>query len=72
MQLFHFFTATKTCPTHQVQCTIPTIEILLRNIRTCFSKDAEGLITQWLPALMQSDCLYSSLFFETLQPHFTL
>ena len=34
-----------------------------KKLCTCFSKDAESLI------LMQSDCLYSSLFFE--QPHFT-
>ena len=30
---------------HQVQCNIPTFEALLRKIRTCFSKDAESLIT---------------------------
>ena len=49
-----------TCPgervlivmTHQVQCNIWGI------------KDAEGLITKWLPALTQSDCLYSSIFVE--------
>ena len=42
-----------TCPgewvlvvmTHQVQCNIPTFEALLRKICTCFSKDAEDLIT---------------------------
>jgi len=33
------------------------------NTSTCFSKDAENLTT-WLRALMQSECLYSSLFFE--------
>ena len=50
--------------THQVQCNIPTFQVLLRKICNCFSKDAEGLITQWLPALTHSNCLYSSLFFE--------
>ena len=36
------------------------------NTSTCFSKDAENLTTYGnrLRALMQSDCLYSSLFFE--------
>jgi len=29
----------------QVQCNIPTFEAVLRKICTCFSKDAEGLIT---------------------------
>ena len=31
--------------THQVQCNIPTFDAVLRKISTCFSKDAEGLIT---------------------------
>jgi len=33
--------------THQVQCKLPTFEALLSKNRsaTCFSKDAEGLIT---------------------------
>ena len=42
-----------TCPgervlvvmTHQVQCDIPTFEVLLRRNCTCCSKDAEGLTT---------------------------
>jgi len=61
-----------TCPgeqvlvvmTHQVQCNIPTFEAVFKRICTYFSKDAEGLLTYWLPALTQLDCLYSSLFFE--------
>ena len=32
--------------THQVQCKVPTFEAVLRKICTCFSKDAEGLITE--------------------------
>ena len=42
-----------TCPgervlvvmTHQVQCNIPAFEAFYEKICTCFSKDAEGLIT---------------------------
>jgi len=45
MQISHDFIATKSCPAHQVLCNIPTFEALLRKICTCFSKDAEGLIT---------------------------
>ena len=52
---------------HQVQCNIPTFETLCyENTRTCSLKDAEIRKSNnvWLHALMQSDCLYSSLFFE--------
>jgi len=60
-----------TCPgermlvanSHQVQCNIPTFEALIQKLRTCFSKDAENLTT-FGSSWMQSDCLYTSLFFE--------
>jgi len=47
-----------------VKCNIPTFEALLRKICTCVLKDAESLNNVWLRAFMQSDCLYSSPFFE--------
>jgi len=61
-----------TCPgeralvvmTHQVQCNIPTFEALLRKNMYLFLERCRGSNNVWLPALMQSDCLYSSLLFE--------
>ena len=70
---------------YQVQCSIPTVEALLRkntylflercrksnNIWLCCNLCGGVVLIVWLttngmcvPALMQSDCLYSSLFFE--------
>jgi len=61
-----------TCPgervlvvmTHQVQCNIPTFEALLRKNRYLFLERCSRSNNAWLPALTQSDCWYSSLFFE--------
>ena len=63
-----------TCPgervlvvmTYQVQCTcvIPTLETLLRKNVYLFLERCRRSNNVWLPALMQSDCLYPSLFFE--------
>ena len=56
-----------TCPGERVlvaiRCNVTFLPLRLcyENTRTCFSKDAEDLTTC---ALMQSDCLHSSLFFE--------
>ena len=60
-----------TCPgdrvlvvmTHQVQCNIPTFEALWRKNRYLFLERWRRSNNVWLPALMQLDCLYASLFF---------
>jgi len=49
---------------HQVQCYIPTFEALLRKYKYLFLERCRKSNNVWLRALMQSDCLYSSLFFE--------
>ena len=49
---------------HQVQCNMPTFEALLRKYKYLFLKRCRKSNNLWLRALMQSDCLYSSLFFE--------
>jgi len=49
---------------HQVQCNIPTFEALLRKYTYLFLERFRKSNNIWLCALMQSDCLYSSLFFE--------
>ena len=49
---------------HQVQCNIPTFEALLRKYTYLFLERCRKSNNVWLRALMQSDCLYSSLFFE--------
>jgi len=49
---------------HQVQCNIPTFEALLRKYTCLFLERCRKSNNVWLRALMQSDCLYSSLFFE--------
>ena len=49
---------------HQVQCNIPTFEALLRKYTYLFLERCRKSNNIWLRALMQSDCLYSSLFFE--------
>ena len=49
---------------HQVQCKIPTFEALLRKYKYLFLERCRKSNNVWLRALMQSDCLYSSLFFE--------
>jgi len=64
MQISHDFIATKTCPTHQVQCNIPAFEALLRKNMYLFLERCRRSNNAWLPALTRSDCLYSSLFFE--------
>jgi len=50
--------------THQVQCNIRTFEALLRKNMDLFLEGCRRSNNVWLPALTQSDCLYSSLFFE--------
>ena len=49
---------------YQVQCNIPTFETLLRKYKYLFLEWCRKSNNMWLRALMQSDCLYSSLFFE--------
>ena len=49
---------------HQVQCNIPTFEALLRKCEYPFLERCRKANNVWLRDLMQSDCLYSSLFFE--------
>jgi len=49
---------------HQVQCYIPTFEALLRKYTYLFLERCGKSNNIRLRALMQSDCLYSSLFFE--------
>ena len=49
---------------HQVQCNIPTFEALLRKYTYLFLERCRKSSKVWLRALMQSDCLYSSLIFE--------
>ena len=49
---------------HQVQCNIPTFETLLRKYKYLFLERCRKPNHVWLRALMQSDCLYSSLVFE--------
>jgi len=49
---------------HQVQCNIPTFEALLRKYTYLFLERCRKSNDIWLRALMQSDCFYSSLFFE--------
>jgi len=49
---------------HQVQCNIPTLEALLRKYTYLFLERCSKFNNIWLRALMQSDYLYSSLFFE--------
>ena len=64
MQISHDFIATTTCPIHQVQCIILTFEALLRKNLYLFLEICRRSNNAWFPALTQSDCLYSSLFFE--------
>jgi len=49
---------------HQVQCNIPSFEALLRTNVYLFLERRRKSNNVWLRALMQSDCLYSCLFFE--------
>ena len=49
---------------HQVQCNIPTFEALLRKHKYLFLERCRKSNNVCLHASMQSDCLYSSLFFE--------
>jgi len=49
---------------HQVQCNIPIFEALLRKYTYLFLERCRKSNNIWLRALMQSDCLYSSVFFE--------
>ena len=49
---------------HQIQCNIPTSEALLRKNVYSLLERCRKSNNVWLRALMQSDCLYSSLFFE--------
>ena len=49
---------------HQVQCNIPAFEALLRKYTYLFLERCRQSNNVWLRALMQSDFLYSSLFFE--------
>jgi len=49
---------------HQVQCNSPTFEARLRKYTYLFLERFKKSNNMWLRALMQSDCLHSSLFFE--------
>jgi len=49
---------------HQIQCNIPTFEALIRKYKYLFLERCRKPNNVWLCALMQSDCLYSSSFFE--------
>ena len=49
---------------HQVQCNIPTFEALLRKYTYLIFERCRKSNNIWLRSLMQSDCLYLSLFFE--------
>ena len=49
---------------HQVQCNNVTFLPLLRKYKYLFLERCRKSNNAWLRALMQSDCLYSSLFFE--------
>jgi len=49
---------------HQVQYNIVTFEALLRKYKYLFLETCRKSNNLWLRALMQSDCLHSSLFFE--------
>jgi len=49
---------------HQVQCNIPTFKALLRKYTCLCLERCRKSNNIWLRALMQSDWLYSSLFFE--------
>jgi len=49
---------------HQVQCNIPTFEALLQKYTCLFLERCRRSNNVWLRGLMQSDCLYLSLFFE--------
>jgi len=49
---------------HQVQCNIPTFQALLRKYKCLFLERCRKSNNIWLRVLMQSACLYSSLFFE--------
>ena len=49
---------------HQVQCSIPTLETLLRKNTYLFLERCRKSNNVWLRALMKSVYLYSSLFFE--------
>ena len=55
---------TASVSSHQVQCNIATFEALLRKYNYLFLERCRKSKNVWLCALMQSDCLYSSLFFE--------
>jgi len=49
---------------HQVQNNIPTFEALLRKNMYLFLERCRKSDNVWLRTLMQSDYLYSCLFFE--------
>ena len=49
---------------HQVHCNSPTFEALIRNYKYLFLERCRKSNNIRLRALMQSDCLYSSQFFE--------
>jgi len=56
--------ASVTVSSHQVQYNVPTFEALLRKYTYLFLERCRKSNNVWLRALMQSDCLYWSLFFE--------
>ena len=49
---------------HQVQCSSLTFDTLVRNNKYLFLETCRKSNNVWLHALIQSDCLYLSLFFE--------
>ena len=49
---------------HKIQCEAPTFEAILRKNMHLFLERCKKPNKVWLRALMQSDCLHLSLFFE--------
>ena len=63
-ELYTACPAERSVSSHQVQCNIPTFEALLRKYKHLFLERCRKSNNIRLRALMQSDCLYLSLFFE--------
>ena len=50
---------------HQVQCHIPTFDVLLRKqVYLFLERCKKSNNVWWVQALMQSDCLFQSPFFD--------
>ena len=63
-ELYTTFTGERVLVTTRFNVTAPTFEALLRKYTYLFLERCRKSNNTWLRALMQSDCLYSSLFFE--------